>query len=571
MKIDKCMMSDNSEFSEFRKKMLKVTLYGSLGVEMLMMIAGIITQGTYIVYIILLTSITLLAIILTKMNYFDLSSSIFLISINCAFIFRYLIIESAYGYLFTIVVLIAASILLPQKAIHLFFSIDMIFLIIGLSMGSFVFTDSHDPNTGLLYANSVTACLPILIIFYIFALMISNIFIRTISELQKKNNELKETQNQLVQQEKIKSIQILAGGIAHDFNNILTAVLGNIDLLKISGKLDEENQMYVDDALDALKNARNLTNQLLSFSKPTPIVKESLDINKLLKETAIFTLRGKKSQLICDLEPNLWRSYGDKIQISQVIQNITMNADQAMENTGKITITSHNLTIPPNHVTNLSPNNYIKISIADTGKGIIHDAYDKIFNPFYTTKQSGSGLGLALSYNIVKNHGGTIVFESEVNVGTKFDIYLPAEFEKVQDIIQKNNPLGIWSASVLVMDDDEGVIKTLQRYLKHLGFHVDITTNGEDAIALYKSHYTTDKTYGLVILDLTVPGGMGGDIALLKIQEINPQVKAIISSGYSKESLYEVFQDKPNILMLKKPYTIEELSETLSKLELDSK
>jgi signal transduction histidine kinase/ActR/RegA family two-component response regulator len=551
--------------------MLKGFSYSGFSTAIVMLIIGLITQASYILYGIIIATVCFGVIILLKLKHYNLGYITLLLPLNLIFIYRSLLIHSAYSYLFTTTVLITSSILLTKKSIHLFFAIDIIFLIYGLISGRFVITQIPDPETGLYYVNTVTVALPILFISYIIALLISKIFIQSITNLQLKNQELQATQEQLIQQEKIKSIQILAGGIAHDFNNILTAVLGNIDLIKISGLLDEENQGYIEDTLNALKNARNLTSQLLSFSKPMPIKKENLDINELIKETAIFTLRGKKSQPFFEFFPDLWMGYGDKLQISQVIQNITLNADQSMETRGKITFYTKNIEISVQNREKLSPGPYLLITIEDMGKGIPPEAYDSIFNPFYTTKESGSGLGLAVSYNIVKNHGGTIIFESQVGVGTKFQIYLPAQLKGEDLTKNQSTSLQKWTGKALIMDDDEGVRITLKRFLTRLGFEVDLTINGEEAIKIYQDQFNLGQPYDLVILDLTIPGGIGGDIALEKLKKINPQIKALISSGYSKEIFSKNFQDKENVMLLKKPYTIEELSEILQQLNIKSK
>lgn len=380
-------------------------------------------------------------------------------------------------------------------------------------------------------------------------------------------SERKKTEEYRLRVEKLESVGLLAGGIAHDFNNFLTMIMGNTSLLKL--KLNKG--IYQDDSIvttlsqieKACTQAKSLTHQLLTFARGgLPLVKKT-SIQKLLKESSAFALRG--SNLCCqyNMAHDLMYVEIDEGQISQVIFNMVLNARHAMPTGGEITISAENVSKIPDaegKEETLSGAGYVKISITDNGAGIPEDDLLKIFDPYFTTKPKGSGLGLTTSYSIIKNHGGCITVDSTIGLGTTFNIYLQGfePTEQITEVDGKGNKMG--HGKVLVMDDQEMLREMLYEVLTALGYEAVCAKDGDEAVALYKKHHAE---FDVVILDLTVPGGMGGKAALEKIIEYNPDVKAIVSSGYSNNEIMANYKDYGFGGILKKPYTIEEVTEVL--------
>jgi two-component system cell cycle sensor histidine kinase/response regulator CckA len=371
--------------------------------------------------------------------------------------------------------------------------------------------------------------------------------------------------------EKLESIGIMAGGIAHDFNNLLTAIIGNISLVKIIGKQDDDSLTILEDAEKASMRAKSLTQQLLTFAKGGAPVKKNMAIADLLKESAGFILRGSNIKCQWSIPSNLWNVEIDEGQVNQVINNLILNAQQAMPTGGKIEINAENLKLTANHdlvkKESLPVGNYIRISITDHGVGIHHEYLDKIFDPFFTTKQKGSGLGLATSYSIVKNHGGYINAESSPGSGTTFFVYLPAsrKYKKRPSRDKSRHIPG--EERVLIMDDEASVREVLGRMLKHMNYRdIVYAREGEEAVRLYKEGMETGVPFNIVILDLTIPGGMGGKETMEKLRKINPAVKAIVSSGYSTESIIAEYDKYGFSGVITKPYNIDQLRDILAEM-----
>ncbi len=368
-------------------------------------------------------------------------------------------------------------------------------------------------------------------------------------------------EEELAKAEKLESIGILAGGIAHDFNNILTAIMGNLSLAKMM--LPSEDQVFerLSEAEKATLRAKDLTQQLLTFSKGGAPVKKIASIADVIKESALFGLRGSKSRCEFNLGADLWPVEIDVGQISQVIQNLVMNADQAMLNGGSIQIKAQNCTSDPK--TSDLAEKFIKISICDEGKGIPSDILPKIFDPYFTTKSKGSGLGLATVYSIINRHDGNITVESKVGQGTCFNIYLPAvpgPWKKQAVLAQKTLP---GSGKILVMDDDPLVNQVITDILGKLGYKVEIAYDGREALGKYKSAKNSGTPFDAVIMDLTIPGGLGGKETIEKLLKIDPRVKAIVSSGYSGDPVLSEFEKYGFKGRVTKPFSIAALSETL--------
>ncbi len=368
-------------------------------------------------------------------------------------------------------------------------------------------------------------------------------------------------ENELQKQAKLESIGVLAGGIAHDFNNILTAITGNISLARLECGDDLQLSKILKQAATAADRAGNLTNQLLTFSKGGTPVKKVTVIDKLIKEAAEFGLHGSNVACNFELAKDLMPAEIDAGQITQVINNLVINASQAMPDGGVIRIKAQNHTIVNKDRTlPLEPGEYICISVADEGVGIPQKYLKRVFDPFFTTKDKGNGLGLASCYSIIKKHYGHITVSSEQGVGTQFTFYLPAT-EKVPATGNKktsNNIKG--QGRILVVDDDEPLRKLASMSLSKCGYEVETASDGEMGFRMYRDAVRGNKPYDIVILDLTIPGGMGGKDTLEKMKKIDPSVSAIVSSGYSNDPVMSEYKKYGFRACLVKPFRADELN-----------
>jgi len=300
---------------------------------------------------------------------------------------------------------------------------------------------------------------------------------------------------------------------------------------------------------------------LLTFAKGGAPVKEIASIKAILKESSSFVLRGSKSGCEFSIAEDLWSAEVDVGQISQVINNVVINADQAMPEGGIIQVVATNLMIEGSHGLPVKPGRYINISISDQGVGIAEKHLLKIFDPYFTTKQEGSGLGLATNYSIIKKHDGHITVESRLGVGTTFHIYLLASYKAIPEKEKVKVIKG--QGRILVMDDEASLRKIAGRILEKLGYEPEFAKNGAEAIRMVNEAQESEKPYHAVILDLTIPGGMGGKDAVNKLLEIDPEVKAIVSSGYSDDPVMSNFQEYGFKGMMPKPFTSQSLSKVL--------
>jgi PAS domain S-box-containing protein len=365
---------------------------------------------------------------------------------------------------------------------------------------------------------------------------------------------------------KMEAIGTLAGGIAHDFNNILTAIIGNISLAMLDVQVKGDSRDSLAQAERACMQAQNLSRQLLTFSKGGAPIKKTIAVKELLTESASFACRGSQVNYRLSLPDDLWAVEADPGQINQVFQNLVINAVQAMPNGGMITILGENLTVAAGNGLHLAPGNYLKISFKDQGMGIKPDHLPKIFDPYYTTKEKGSGLGLATSYSIIQNHRGHIIVESKLEEGTAFHVYLQASDRNVTHPPRDDGELSHGHGKVLVMDDEPMVGEVLGRMLRTLGYEVSWVKDGAKAIEFFTRAQDMDDPFATVILDLTVPGGMGGKEAMERLKKIDPQIKAIVSSGYSDDPVMADFRSYGFFDVIAKPYRITELDKVLKKV-----
>ncbi len=377
--------------------------------------------------------------------------------------------------------------------------------------------------------------------------------------------ERRALQKEISKGQRLESLGVLAGGLAHDFNNFLTAIMGNISLAMLTADPETKTLEFLQSAESAALRARDVTQQLLTFAKGGAPVKELASIEEIIRESAAFSLRGSKCKCRFLFSTELQNTEIDKGQFSQVINNLIINAMHAMPDGGIITISGENITLTDNHPTALNPGEYLKITIQDQGSGIPKAIKEKIFDPFFTTKKQGSGLGLASSYTIIKNHGGHIQVSETSAQGSSFIIYLPASKQKTT--MKDDSAISTFKGSghILLMDDEEMICEVTSLILENLGYEVESVNDGEAALSKYRHSLEQNCPYDLLIFDLTIPGGMGGIETMKEILDLNPKARAIVSSGYSNDPVMANFADYGFSDRIAKPYTISKLTEVLSR------
>ncbi len=379
--------------------------------------------------------------------------------------------------------------------------------------------------------------------------------------------ERQRTETERRKAETLEQLGLLAGGIAHDFNNLLTAIIGNISLASLLLKPDDEMSTRLNDAKNASLRARDLAQQLLTFARGGAPIKQTASIGKLIQDTVSFSLRGSHSRADFQFGPDLWPAEIDCGQISQVVQNLVVNADQAMPDGGTLGVSCENFVHTPEttpQVPDLQCGDYIRIQICDQGSGIPENYLKRIFDPYFTTKPKGNGLGLATTYSIMKNHNGLITVESQVHVGSTFTLYLPASRHQSVSAELEVPTLSIASVGpdggrILIVDDEEAIRALVMFTLERLGYEVAEAETALDGVNLYRERMETGQRFDAVILDLTLPGGMGGKEALKRLIEIDPTVNAIVSSGYAMDATMSRYQDYGFRGVIAKPYEAAEL------------
>jgi PAS domain S-box-containing protein len=364
----------------------------------------------------------------------------------------------------------------------------------------------------------------------------------------------------------LESLGVLAGGIAHDFNNIITAIMGNISLALLDQNKGSSREKLTE-AEGACLRAQMLSRQLLTFAKGGVPIKKLISVENLVIESTSFASSGSNVRCELNFPDNLWAVEADPGQLGQVIQNLVINAMQAMPNGGTIEVQGENLLVEPNSNRPLDAGRYVTLSIKDQGIGIPEEFLLKIFDPYFTTKQTGSGLGLATAYSIIKNHQGQIEVESALGEGTIFHIYLVAADQEITTPLKDaRKELLKGQGKILIMDDDVMVRDVLRKMLQNLGYEALCAENGEEAIKLYLEALEVNQPFTAAILDLTVPGGMGGKEAINELLKINPKVKAIVSSGYSEDPIMAEFMAYGFSGAIEKPYRVSEVSKILNTL-----
>lgn len=381
---------------------------------------------------------------------------------------------------------------------------------------------------------------------------------RDITEKWRMEEEIERTQ-------RLEFIGNLAGGIAHDFNNILSVVLANIQLVKILQEKGRDTNKYLNGMEDAVNQASSLTKQLLTFAKGGDPIKKPTLLADLLMETVELGVKGTDIECSFSIQEQLWPVEIDSGQISQVFNNLTNNAVQTIPGDGMIEISAKNISVTNQDLLPLSLGEYIQITFKDNGPGVSNEKLARIFDPYYLFGQKESGLGLAVVYSIIKRHNGFIKVWSELGVGTCFTIYLPAvrKNSPFQEFVSTSNQSG---KKILFMDDEPHITELVSEMLDQMDYRVETAKNGTEALELFKQAQKNEAPFDVIIMDLTVPGGMGGKETISFLRKIDPTVKAIVSSGYSNDPVMSNCKRYGFNGMVSKPYKIEELCQEINRV-----
>lgn len=374
-----------------------------------------------------------------------------------------------------------------------------------------------------------------------------------------------QTEQEARKEQNLESLGILAGGIAHDFNNMLMGIMGNISMAKMHAEADGKINRFLSESEKACERATGLTQQLLTFARGGAPIKLLSSLEDLIRDSVSFVLSGSRVKAEFIFEGRLAAAEVDPGQISQVFQNIVKNARQSMPEGGTVNVHARNSQVRKN-IYGLQPGQYVRIDITDSGTGIPGDHLQRVFDPYFSTKQNGSGLGLTVAYSIVQGHQGRISVSSEPGVGSCFSVWLPASARTMAktETADKSIPRG--KGKILLMDDDESVRSVAVNMLARLGYETDTAEEGHAAIALYRSALKGGQPFAVVITDLTVPGGMGGEKTVKEILKIDPAAKVVVASGYANDPIMADFKKYGFSGVMPKPYRMEDLARLLHEL-----
>jgi signal transduction histidine kinase/CheY-like chemotaxis protein len=372
-----------------------------------------------------------------------------------------------------------------------------------------------------------------------------------------------QAEEELLRARKLESLGVLAGGIAHDFNNFLTVVQGNIEVAKVHLKAGEAAREFLDQAASACQRAKFLSSQLLTFAKGGAPVRQAASIAQLVTDAVLLARSGSSIAIELQIAEGLWAAQVDAGQIGQVLHNILINAREAMSGGGAIEVRAGNI-VMQNGSGEAAP--HVRVSIEDHGHGISPEVLRRIFDPYFTTKPGGSGLGLATAYAIVAKHGGLLSVESTPGVGTIFTVDLPASLEAPLPQLPVSFPMQTGTERLLVMDDDEALRELSKAVLSTLGYEVQTAGDGAEAVDLYAKTKAAGAGFDAVLLDLTVTGGIGGLETAAMLKQLDPSARLIVSSGYSDAPVMSRFADYGFDAVILKPWTVREMSEVLRKV-----
>ncbi|MCX5829858.1 MAG: PAS domain S-box protein [Deltaproteobacteria bacterium] len=383
--------------------------------------------------------------------------------------------------------------------------------------------------------------------------------------------EQKRMKEDLLRTHKLESLGVLAGGIAHDFNNLMMAVEGYMDLALLGLDPDSKACRYLDSAQQCIDQTGELTSRLITFSKGGFPLRKSCDVEELVRDSVHSTVKGAHVNATFDFADDLWPAEIDELQMRQCFYNLTTNAVEAMPQGGKLTVRTENVEIHEGAAYPVKEGSYVKITFTDEGFGITEEHLDKVFDPYFSTKgmgaQKGMGLGLSVCYSVLKKHEGYILVDSKPGKGTAVNLYLPVRVAHQQAKEKEvKKALATDTMRILIMDDERSIREIERAYLERLGYDVTDAKDGQEAIAIYTRTLHNGRPFDLVILDLTVRQGLGGQLTMERLLKIDPKIKAIIASGYVNDPVIEHYSNYGFHGAMKKPFKGEELKLLVEKI-----
>ena len=369
-------------------------------------------------------------------------------------------------------------------------------------------------------------------------------------------------ENRLQRLQQLESLGVLASGIAHDFNNVLTGIFGNLSVARLAMEKDHPAAPYLEMAENSIRQASGLSNQLFSFAQTGIFNRSSTGIGNALREDVLFNLVGSNVQPEFEIPHDLWPIHADSVQLQQVFSNLTLNANQAMPQGGQIFVSAHNTNL--NNDPFLPNGRYVEIRFRDTGCGMTPDQTSRIFEPWYTTRDEGRGLGLATCQSVIHEHAGRIHVESAPGEGATFTIYLPASDTDAVESQDQSEEMSVPKRGrVLILDDDEMILKTVRALFAKINFETRLCTTGDEVLAAYVEAQKTHDPFDMVILDLTLPGGPGGQNVAKQILQIDSDARLVCSSGYVANEVMSDPAANGFRAALPKPYLFADLKQVV--------
>ncbi len=381
-------------------------------------------------------------------------------------------------------------------------------------------------------------------------------------------SERRKLEERLFKNRKLESVSVLAAGIAHDFNNILTGIMTSLFVARTQVKPESETYQLLSEAEQSAFRASSLTKQLLTFAKGSTPVRQRLPVRELIEETAGFCLSGSQADYELQLPEDLFDVELDRGQMDQALSSIIVNAEESMPNGGLIRIRAENRSIGSEHALPVRKGTYVTISITDQGGGIPEDDLHRVFDPYFTTKPNHNGLGLTTAHSVITQHEGCIDVESVAEKGSTFYIYLPAAPVQQQETdweIEDSDESPVARRRVLFMDDEDYIRRTAAKLLEHIGYETTTAAKGEDVLDLYRESLDESRPFDVVVLDLSVNGGKGARETIADLRQLDPEVRAVVTSGYATDPILNDFRRFGFTAALSKPYTVQTIEQAISK------